>query len=296
MTGGAQRVDVALVARGLLRSRTLAAHAVRVGRVRADGVVVTRPSHPVDEATVLDVRGGDLDVYVSRAGHKLAGALAAIDVLDDAALPCPRPVVAGARCLDVGASTGGFTQVLLEQGAHSVVALDVGHGQLDPTLRADPRVRVREGANARELRADDLPEPVQVVVADLSFISLNLVIPAVRVAAPDADLLLMVKPQFEVGRERLGRGGVVRDAELHVAAVLDVVGCASAHGAGVVAVAASSLPGPSGNREFFCWFSPRRANTDTSGVERAVRAAVADSEGRVAHLVGDAPSTQGGEL
>lgn len=293
MTSGAHRVDVALVARGLVRSRTLAAHAVRDGRVLADGVAVTRPSHPVDDTTTLVLLPGDVDRYVSRAGHKLAGALDAIDALADHVLPCPRPVIDGAACLDVGASTGGFTQVLLERGAHQVVALDVGHDQLDPTLRADPRVVVREGANARELTPDELPDDVQVVVGDLSFISLTLILPALRASAPAADLLLMVKPQFEVGRERLGRGGVVRDPELHVTAVLDVVRCATGLGAPPVAVAASSLPGPSGNREFFCWFSPHRRSVDPAWTAAAVRAAVADSEGRHAFVVG--ATTDGGD-
>lgn len=294
MTTGAQRVDVALVARGLARSRTLAAQTVREGRVVVDGTIVTRPAHPVDEAEAIEVLPGQEHDYVSRAGHKLAGALAAIDAIPDAELPCPRPVVAGASCLDVGASTGGFTQVLLERGARQVVALDVGHGQLDPALRADPRVVVREGANARELTADSLPDPVQTVVADLSFISLTLIIPALRAAAPDADLLLMVKPQFEVGRDGLGRGGVVRDPEQHVTTVLEVARCAADAGAAVVAVAASSLPGPSGNREFFCWFSPRHTAAPPGLTDAAVRAAVADSEGRRAHLVG-APMTYGGD-
>ena len=293
MTAGAQRVDVALVARGLVRSRTLAQHALRDGRVLADGTPVTRASHPVDDSTTLRLLPGDVDRYVSRAGHKLAGALAAIDALDERDLPCPRPLVDGASCLDVGASTGGFTQVLLERGARQVVALDVGHDQLDPTLRTDPRVVVREGANARELSRDDLPDEVHVVVADLSFISLTLVLPALRTAAPSADLLLMVKPQFEGGRERLGRGGVVRDAGLHVSAVLDVVRCATELGAPPVAVAASSLPGPSGNREFFCWFSPRRGDVDPAWSAAAVRAAVADSEGRQAYVVG--ATTDGGD-
>ena len=199
MTSGAHRVDVALVARGLVRSRTLAAHAVRDGRVLADGVAVTRPSHPVDDTTSLVLLPGDVDRYVSRAGHKLAGALDAIDALADHVLPCPRPVIDGAVCLDVGASTGGFTQVLLERGAHQVVALDVGHDQLDPTLRADPRVVVREGANARELTPDELPDDVQVVVGDLSFISLTLILPALRASAPAADLLL--NPGSEYGKD-----------------------------------------------------------------------------------------------
>lgn len=284
MTTGAQRLDVALVQRGLLRSRTQAAQAVHDGRVTADGVVVRRPAHPVDASTALEVAPEPGASYVSRAGHKLAGALEALDRLArDPAAPAA-PTVRGADCLDLGASTGGFTQVLLDRGARSVVALDVGHDQLVPELRADPRVHVREGRNARELDASDLVAPVSVVVADLSFISLTLVLPALRATAPDASLLLMVKPQFEVGRERLGRGGVVRDPAQHESAVLDVMACAARLGAPAVAVAASSLPGPSGNREFFCWFEPG-APHDPVGARRAVAAAVADSEGRAAHLV-----------
>ncbi|GHG53690.1 16S/23S rRNA (cytidine-2'-O)-methyltransferase TlyA [Flavimobilis marinus] len=275
-------------------SRTRAAALVRAGAVRVDGTVATRPALPVSSATEVTLDAPDRS-YVSRAAYKLAGALDALEVGASHGRPAP-PVVAGARCLDVGASTGGFTQVLLERGAAGVIALDVGHGQLDSTLRGDPRVHVIEGCNARELQPEALPYAPTVVVADLSFISLRLVLPALVRAAPRADLLLMVKPQFEVGRERLGRDGVVRTAAAHESAVLDVVTTAVECGLRLVAVAASSLPGPSGNREFFCWFQ-RSAARGTASVQEAVRAAVADAAGRTAYYPADAdahPEAHGG--
>jgi len=285
--GAHERLDVALVTRGLARSRSRGAQAVKDGRVRVDGVLAVRPAQPVGpgvDVTVDDAPEADL---VSRAGGKLVGALDALDRLATSGVVTPHP--RGLDCLDVGASTGGFTHVLLERGARAVAAVDVGHDQLVPELRRDPRVVVREGLNARDLRPDDLPFAPALVVADLSFISLTLVLPAVRRAAPEAELLLMVKPQFEVGRGRLGRGGVVRDPEHHVAAVLDVVACGAEHGARLRGVVASAVPGPAGNREFFCWFSPGPADeprTARADAEGAVRAAVADSSGATVRTVG----------
>ncbi|KPM54597.1 hemolysin [Frankia sp. R43] len=166
----------------------------------------------------------------------------------------PALVVAGRRCLDVGASTGGFTDVLLRYGAREVVAVDVGYGQLVWRLRADPRVRVLDRTNARHLAPDQVGEPVDLVVGDLSFISLVLVLPALRVCAgPDADFVLLVKPQFEVGREFLGAGGVVRDVALHAGAVRSVAAAAAELGLGVCGVTASPLPGPAGNVEYLLW-------------------------------------------
>lgn len=290
-----ERLDVALVARGLARSRARAAQAVKDGRVHVDGVRASRPAQPVAPSATLTIDVAPDGELVSRAGGKLVGALAALDRLAATGVPTPEP--RGLDCLDVGASTGGFTQVLLDRGARAVAAIDVGHDQLVPELRRDPRVTVREGLNARELRADDLPFAPALVVADLSFISLTLVLPALRTAAPAAELLLMVKPQFEVGRARLGRGGVVRDRAHHVDAVLDVVACGAAHGARLRGVVASAVPGPSGNREFFCWFSPdvpHDAHAARTDAEPAVRAAVADSTGATVRTVGAPPHDRDG--
>src|SRR5690606_9965945 len=182
--------------------------------------------------------------YASRGGHKLAGAL---DGLGEAA-----PAVSGRRALDAGASTGGFTDVLLRRGAAHVVAVDVGYGQLVWQLQNDDRVTVMDRTNVRTLTPEAIDPPVDLVVGDLSFISLTLVLPALAsVTSPDADLLLMVKPQFEVGKDRLGAGGVVRDPALHVDAVLGVVEAAAGLGLGLRAAVASPLPGPSGNVEYF---------------------------------------------
>lgn len=232
------RLDRALVEQGLTRSRTRARQLVQAGHVRVAGVVVTRPAAEVG-AEPLEVH--DDDPWVSRAAHKLLGAL------DDLAVSVP------GRALDAGASTGGFTQVLLSRGCRVVHAVDVGHGQLDPSLRADPRVRVHERLNLRELTLDHLDgEPVELVVADVSFISLTLLLPALAaVTRPDGRMLLMVKPQFEVGRERLGRGGVVRDPGLHREAVAAVAATAGGQGWEQQAVAPSRLPGADGNTEFF---------------------------------------------
>lgn len=244
------RVDSALVRRGLARSRGQAGQLIASGRVSVDGVPVRRASTQVDDARVLAVEPDGDPGYASRGGHKLAGALDALGV--------GGPRVMGRVCLDAGASTGGFTDVLLRRGARTVVAVDVGHDQLVPELRADPRVEAREGVNVREMRAGDVEPRPELVVADLSFISLTLVLPAlVDVAAPDADLLVMVKPQFEVGRDRLGSGGVVRDPGLRAEAVSEVARAAVSRGLVVRDVVRSQLPGPSGNVEFFLWLTAR---------------------------------------
>lgn len=265
MTAQGQRLDTELVRRGLVRSRTRAAELVAGGHVRVGGRVVTKASQPVVPEDAVEVEAPETE-YVSRAAHKLAGALDALAGVPGA--PDPR----GRWCLDAGASTGGFTQVLLERGADHVVAVDVGHGQLDPALAADPRVTAREGVNVRDLVPGDLPRPADMVVADLSFISLTLVVDRLLAAcAPGADLLLMVKPQFEVGRERLGQGGVVTSAELRHEAVAAVADRAVRAGADVRAVVPSPLPGPSGNHEYFLWLTRSARDADAPAERTALR-------------------------
>lgn len=239
-----RRIDSELVRRKLARSRTHAQEMIAAGRVRLDGETVLKPARQMDPAQAIVLTRTEDVEYVSRGAHKLAGAL---DALGEAA-----PVVKDCRCLDAGASTGGFTDVLLRRGAASVVAVDVGYGQLAWRLQSDPRVEVRDRTNVRTMKAGDVDPAPGLVVGDMSFISLTLVIPAlVAVAAPDADFLLMVKPQFEIGRDRLGHGGVVRNPEHHVETVEAVARCAMGHGLGILAVEASPLPGPSGNVEYF---------------------------------------------
>jgi 23S rRNA (cytidine1920-2'-O)/16S rRNA (cytidine1409-2'-O)-methyltransferase len=260
------RLDTELVRRGLARSREQAAALVEAGRVRVRGDLARKAAAMVDPADPVRVVGEDPSTaYVSRGAHKLAGALAAFapDGL----------TAAGRRCLDAGASTGGFTDVLLRAGAAEVVAVDVGYGQLAWSLRTDPRVRVVERTNVRTLEPDAIGGPVALTVADLSFISLRLVLPALAACtAPDGDLVPMVKPQFEVGRERVGAGGVVRDPALRAQAVLDVAATAERIGLGLAGVVASPLPGPSGNVEFFVWLR-RGAPSADEGRVRAVVAA-----------------------
>ncbi len=266
MSGGRRRrLDAELVSRELARSREHAGRLIAAGRVTVGGMVATKPATQVETSAAVVVVPDDADPdYVSRGGHKLAGALAAFE---------PRGLrVAGRRALDAGASTGGFTDVLLRAGAAHVVAVDVGYGQLAWKLQSDERVTVRDRTNVRELTLDHLDgEPAELVAGDLSFIPLGLVLPAlVRCAAPDADLVLMVKPQFEVGKERLGSGGVVRGAELRAEAVRGVAGQAAALGLGVLGVTASPLPGPKGNVEYFLWLRAGAPALDPADVERAV--------------------------
>jgi len=231
------RLDVALVARGLARSRSRAQELIAGGRVRVDGRTAAKPAQLVG-AALIEV---DEDPWVSRAAHKLLGALA------DTGLVVPQ------RVLDAGASTGGFTQVLLARGARRVYAVDVGHGQLAPQVADDPRVVVREGLNLRDLVLADVGgEPVELVVADVSFISLRLLVqPLLSVLDPSGTALLLVKPQFEVGRRALGSAGVVRSPQLRRQAVDDVAAAGAALGWQEWWRGESRLPGPAGNIEWF---------------------------------------------
>ncbi len=214
-----------------------------------------------DQASVRLVGDGDDPGYASRGGFKLAGALESLG----------GPSVPGRRCLDAGASTGGFTDVLLRRGAREVVAVDVGYGQLAWPLRSDERVTVIDRTNVRSLRPADIGGPVELTVADLSFISLTLVLEALAdCTAADGDLVPMVKPQFEVGRERLGSGGVVRDLTHRADAVVTVVQFAAQLGWHAAAVARSSLPGPAGNVEFFLWLRRDAPPTDINGLHVAL--------------------------
>lgn len=238
-----KRLDQTMVARELASSRTAAARHIHAGEVLVNGQKVTKPAAKVTDSDLvqLTVAGPQ---YASRAGHKLAGALEIFHTID----------VRNKRCLDAGASTGGFTDVLLQCGAEQVVAVDVGHDQMIQRLRVDPRVEVHEGINVRYLGLSDIGEPVDVVVSDLSFISLHLVLGAlVSVCAAGAQLVLMIKPQFEIGRERLPKTGVVTHPDQRREAVSGVVEAALVHGLVPQGVAASPLPGQDGNKEFFFW-------------------------------------------
>jgi 23S rRNA (cytidine1920-2'-O)/16S rRNA (cytidine1409-2'-O)-methyltransferase len=241
------RLDAELVRRGLARSRAQASDLIADGRVRVGGVIATKPATAVttDVAVVIDEPTNGVD-YVSRGGHKLAGAL---DFFEPLGLR-----VADRLCLDAGASTGGFTDVLLRRGAARVLAIDVGYGQLAWALRQDDRVEVIDRTNVRDLTLERIGQQVELVTADLSFISMRLVLPALTsVCEPDGDLVVMVKPQFEVGRERLGKGGVLRDPELRADVVHDVAVSAYELGWGTREATPSQLPGPAGNVEYFLW-------------------------------------------
>jgi 23S rRNA (cytidine1920-2'-O)/16S rRNA (cytidine1409-2'-O)-methyltransferase len=236
------RIDAVLAERGLFPSRSAAASAVRAGAVRVggDGPVALRPSQLVEPDSELVIDSGPR--YVSRGGIKLDNALTALDI-----------DVGGRDCLDVGASTGGFTDCLLQRGATRVVALDVAYGQIDVRLREDPRVTVIERENARALAPADLPFAPGLTTVDVSFISLTKILPAVAACiATGGEVLAMVKPQFELGRERVGRG-VVRDPGDRREAILAVAACAQELGLPVRGFASSGLAGPKGNIETFVW-------------------------------------------
>jgi 23S rRNA (cytidine1920-2'-O)/16S rRNA (cytidine1409-2'-O)-methyltransferase len=257
---GKVRLDTLLADRGLFDSRSRAAASVLAGRVRLgeDERRAEKPGQLVDDA--IRVLLEEEPPYVSRGGVKLANALDALG-LD----------VAGRNCLDVGASTGGFTDCLVQRGAEHVVALDVAYGELHWRLRNHPRVTVLERSNARHLRPEQLPYAPDLIVADVSFISLAKVLPAVlAAAAPRFDCLAMIKPQFEVGRERVGRGGVVRDAEDRRTALVSVGAAARELGAAVLGYASSGLPGPKGNLETFVWLA-EGARGGVADLEAAAR-------------------------
>lgn len=261
------RVDAELVRRGLARSRQQAAELIGAGRVSINGMPAAKPATAIAISAALTVEGDDERSWVSRGAHKLIGALDAFGVSVDSR-----------RCLDAGASTGGFTEVLLDRGAREVVAADVGYGQLAWSLRNDPRVVVLERTNVRDLTVDAIGGAVDLVVADLSFISLATVLSALAsCASDDADIVPMVKPQFEVGKDRVGAGGVVSDPELRVDAVLTVARRAAELRWQTVGVTASPLPGPSGNVEYFLRLRAT-AEDPLQGerLEQAVRHAVAE--------------------
>jgi 23S rRNA (cytidine1920-2'-O)/16S rRNA (cytidine1409-2'-O)-methyltransferase len=245
---GRCRLDERLVRDGLADTRTKAQALIRLGRVTVDGAPIEKPGTPVRDSAAVALAGA-AERFVSRGGEKLAGALADLGVAP-----------AGRVCLDVGASTGGFTDCLLQAGARRVVAVDVGRGQLDARLRSDPRVAVLERSNFRTLPPERVREaagePIGLATMDVSFISAALLLPALAAAAPDADLLILVKPQFEVGRERVGKGGVVRDDALREGAARSVAEAAARLGYALVGQADSRLAGPKGNREIFLLLHP----------------------------------------
>jgi 23S rRNA (cytidine1920-2'-O)/16S rRNA (cytidine1409-2'-O)-methyltransferase len=261
------RVDAELVRRGLARSRQQAAELIGAGRVTINGMPAAKPATAIAVSAALTVEDGDERTWVSRGAHKLVGALDAFGLS-----------VHTRRCLDAGASTGGFTEVLLDRGAREVIAADVGYGQLAWSLRNDSRVVVLERTNVRDLTVDAIGGPVDLVVADLSFISLATVLPALTsCASDDADIVPMVKPQFEVGRDRVGAGGVVSDPQLRAEAVLAVARRAAQLKWQPVAVAASPLPGPSGNVEYFVHLRTSAENPlQGERLEQAVHQAVAE--------------------
>jgi 23S rRNA (cytidine1920-2'-O)/16S rRNA (cytidine1409-2'-O)-methyltransferase len=255
-----KRLDAVLAERGLFESRSRAAAAVMAGDVRLEaGRRAEKPGQMVDEG--VDVTVAALPPFVSRGGVKLANALEATGVDP-----------AGRRCLDVGASTGGFTDCLLQRGAAAVVALDVAYGELHWRLRQDPRVTVLERVNARSLEPSGLPYAPDLLTADVAFISLRMVLPAVLACAADRfDCLALVKPQFEAGRERVGKGGVVRSPEDRRAALVAVGEAARGLRCAVMGFASSGLPGPAGNRETFVWLAEAARAGAVDDVEAAAR-------------------------
>ncbi|MCH4209220.1 TlyA family RNA methyltransferase [Bifidobacterium sp.] len=239
------RLDLALVARGLIRTRTKAQALIREGHVLVNGVMAHKASAPVGAGDALRVDKGE--DYVSRGAYKLVGAFHAFA---SSGLPSPR----GLHCLDIGASTGGFCDVLLRRGADKVIALDVGHGQLDARIAADPRIIEMSGVNIRDVLPDDLPVAPQLIVADVSFVSLTYVIPVIaQLAAPGAHVVLLVKPQFEVGKGRLGKNGVVEDPVLRERALHTVMDCARMQGFDIRSHCVSPIEGSAGNIEYLLY-------------------------------------------
>lgn len=240
------RLDQELVRRHRFPTRSAARNAINAGYVAVDGIVVTKPALGVDGGTEIEISNEARD-YVGRGAYKLAAALAEFDV-----------DIRGRRALDVGASTGGFTQVLLEAGAASVVALDVGRDQLHPRLRTDPRVDMREGTNVRDVTVAELGGPFDVVTVDLSFISVRTVAPDLeRLGGEDADWIVLAKPQFEVGREHLSKDGIVRDATRRGRAIVEIVGTFARLGLVTVGAMRSPIRGGSGNLEALLWVRRR---------------------------------------
>jgi len=294
MTATRVRLDTELVRRGLARSREQAGELVAAGRVTVAGLRAAKAATQVSRDTPISIADTGEPGYVSRGGRKLAGALAVFGAAggpggDQGFVPPGASrvglTVAGRACLDAGASTGGFTDVLLRREAAEVVAVDVGYGQLAWSLRSDPRVRVVDRTNVRSLTPDQIGGRVGLTVVDVSFISLGVVLPAlVACTADDGDLLPMVKPQFEVGRESLGSGGVVRDPALRAGAVVAVAERAAELGWGAAGVARSPLPGPSGNVEFFLWLRRDVLRSDRaldrSAIEREVHREVGTAGSR----------------
>jgi 23S rRNA (cytidine1920-2'-O)/16S rRNA (cytidine1409-2'-O)-methyltransferase len=247
------RLDRILVDRGLAPTRARAQALVMAGRVSTAGIRLDKPGLACPLDLPLEVAPGPR--WVSRAGEKLDAALAELAIR-----------AAGRDALDVGASTGGFTQVLLQHGARRVIALDVGRGQLDWSLRNDPRVAMLEGRNARGLAPADLPFRPSLATVDVSFISLRLVLPpVVGCVTADGDVIALVKPQFEVGRAQVGRGGIVRDRELHRRVLVELAAFAASLGWGPAGVAAAAIPGASGNQEYFLHVRQHAGDPDLAG-------------------------------
>jgi len=243
---GRRRLDQAIEARGLLPSRARARDAIRRGTVAVNGLVASKPNQQVSDTDAIAL-ADPAAAYVSRAALKLIAGLDASGI-----------AVTGRTCLDLGASTGGFTQVLLERGAKRVHAVDVGHGQLHERIVADPRVAAMEGVNARDLGRTEIPEPIDLLVCDVSFVSVTKVLAAPLVlCAPEADAVILVKPQFEVGREHVGKGGIVGDAAAIASATVDVAAFMAAHGWELSVALPSPIAGGDGNRETVAVFSRR---------------------------------------
>jgi len=261
---GRQRLDLLLVDLGLAESRERAQALILAGQVEVDGRRAVKAGDRVDPSSRLRVLGPD-HPYVGRGGVKLAGALDRFGV-------DPRDRIA----LDVGASTGGFTDCLLQRGARRVYALDVGFGQIHYRLRKDPRVVVMEKINARNLTAGMIPEPVSLATVDVSFISLRLVLPPLaKLLAEATDLLALVKPQFEVGRREVGKGGIVRDPELHRRVIAEILSAGEALGLRPRGVCLSPLPGTEGNREYFLHFRTGGPACTVPDLEKSIQEAIA---------------------
>lgn len=264
------RLDAVLVLRGLAGTRSKAQALVLAGRVRSEGRRLDKPGERVRPDLPLEIEPGAR--WVGRGGEKLDGAIERLEIAP-----------AGRDVLDVGSSTGGFTQVLLARGAARVAAVDVGRGQLDWSLRNDPRVAVLEGRNARHLSPADLPFVPSLAVIDVSFISLHLVIPAViRCLAPGGEIVALVKPQFEVGRRLVGRNGVVRDPALHREVLSRLASRAETDGWGFLAVVPSPIRGAEGNVEFFVLLKPSEPDADHDRTTRRIEAALVEAHGDAA--------------